>query len=260
MNTRVLILSRYGPLGASGCVACASHHRYGAHRGRLHRGTPFSRECGESFLRGDSSVAVCGIALVDKSGNVARTCARKATAWNMSLHALGLDRLLPTLMRSYVMTDWDHAETRSVEHVIGASYLIRRSIFEAVGGFDERFFMYLEDLDLSCRIRQAGWKCLYLAGTRAFHEGGGSSKKVLSQRLFYSLRSRLQYASKHFDPIGCIALSAITLMLEPFLRCGTSLARGDIQSLPHTFQGYRLLYSWCIGPARKSGSCLSARP
>jgi len=60
------------------------------------------------------------------------------------------------------MSDWDHRESREVDHVMGAFFLIRRFIFEELGGFDEQFFVYLEDLDFSLRARQAGWHCFYL--------------------------------------------------------------------------------------------------
>jgi GT2 family glycosyltransferase len=202
-------------------------------------------------LQEHPTVAVCGIRLVDQFGVTARTCARKPTAWSMCLFALGLDRLAPTRMPAYVMTEWDHQQTRLVDHVIGAFYLVRRPVFESLGGFDERFFMYLEDLDLSCRIQEHGWKCLYLAEVQAFHEGGGSSKKVLAKRLFYSVRSRLQYAAKHFGVPGCLAVTATSLLVEPLVRAALAVARVDFKTLRHTAEGYGMLYSWFAGSAVK---------
>ena len=66
------------------------------------------------------------------------------------------------------MAEWDHAQTRQVDHVIGAFFLVRRDLFDVLGGFDERFFVYLEDLDFSYRARQAGWHSVYLADVQAF--------------------------------------------------------------------------------------------
>ena len=71
------------------------------------------------------------------------------------------------------MKEWKHNETAIVDHVIEAFYLIRRSVFMQLGGFDERFFVYLEDSDLSLRAYQAGWSCLYVAEAKIFHAGGG---------------------------------------------------------------------------------------
>ena len=215
---------------------------------------PQSVERAVLALQEHPSAAVCGIKLVDQFGATARTCARKPTVSSMCLFALGLDRLAPIRMPAYVMTEWDHQQTRLVDHVIGAFYLVRRPVFESLGGFDERFFMYLEDLDLSSRILEHGWKCLYLAEVQAFHEGGGSSKKVLAKRLFYSIRSRLQYAAKHFGVPGYLAVTATSLLVEPLVRAALAVARVDFQTLRHTARGYTMLYSWFAGSALKRRS------
>ena len=69
--------------------------------------------------------------------------------------------------------------------------------FAAVGGFDERFFVYFEDLDLSRRVRASGKRLVYLAGPRAFHAGGGTTRAIPARRLAYFLRGKLRYARKH---------------------------------------------------------------
>ena len=84
------------------------------------------------------NIGVCGIQLKDDSGSVARSCARQPTVWHFVAAGLGLDRVFPAA--SYAMRDWEHDGTRVVDHVIGAFYLLRRDVFNAMGGFDERFF------------------------------------------------------------------------------------------------------------------------
>jgi GT2 family glycosyltransferase len=116
------------------------------------------------------------------------------------------------------MEEWAHDETRVVDHVMGAFFLMKRSLFEALGGFDERFFVYFEDLDFSRRAFEAGWASLYWTGSCIWHLGGGSSRRVLGMRLFYSLRSRLIYARKHHGPRAFALISFSTLLVEPFLR------------------------------------------
>ena len=64
---------------------------------------------------------------------------------------LGLDRLFPRLFQPHFMTEWDHSQNRQVDQVMGAFLMIRRALFDALGGFDERFFVYYEDLDLCLR-------------------------------------------------------------------------------------------------------------
>jgi hypothetical protein len=134
----------------------------------------------------------------------------------MLAHCVGIDRLVPS--SGYVMSDWAHDETRLVDHVIGAFYLIRRDVFERLGGFDERFFVYLEDLDLSQRVRAAGGKCMYAADAIAHHVGGGTTQSIKSTRLFYSVRSRLQFSSKHFGFASNAAVWLASVTIEPLVR------------------------------------------
>jgi len=142
------------------------------------------------------------------------------------------------------MAEWDHGQTRYVDHVIGAFYLVRRETFNALGGFDERFFVYLEDLDFSLRARQAGWFSVYLVDARAFHAGGGTSRQVKASRLFYSLRSRLLYAFKHFNALAATAVLIATLVMEPLSRSALALARRSRPALNETWAAYGMLWRW----------------
>ncbi len=196
-------------------------------------------------------IGICGIQLVDSVGAVAKTCARRPTAWNMCVYTLGLGRSALAAPKSYIMNEWDHCESGFVHHVIGAFYLMRRSIFECVGGFDERFFMYLEDLDLSTRVADLEWKCLYVANARAHHEGGGTSKQIPGKRLFYAIRSRLQYAVKHFGVLGVLMVSVATLVFEPPLRILSMTFRRDSRGLHNTFEAYGLLIKWLLTSGKR---------
>jgi GT2 family glycosyltransferase len=189
-----------------------------------------------------ASVAVCGVQLIDEDGRVTRTCARFPSLWRFASQAVGLNKL-PWLRANDVhMGDWDHLETREVDHVIGAFYLMRSAVFRALDGFDERFFVYLEDLDLSFRVRRAGWQVVYLAGVTAFHAGGGTSRQILATRLFYSLRSRLQYGFKHFSIPAAWTLAAVTLVVEPLARSIFSVVTGGRADLKNTLKGYAMLF------------------
>jgi N-acetylglucosaminyl-diphospho-decaprenol L-rhamnosyltransferase len=124
-------------------------------------------------------VGILGIELLNDRGEITRTCARFPTARLMWRRLLGLDRLSPKLFPSYRLTNWDHTESRDVDHVIGAFYLVRRAVWETLGGFDERFFVYLEDLDFSYRAHLAGWKTHFMTETQAFHRGGSTAVSPL---------------------------------------------------------------------------------
>lgn len=189
----------------------------------------------------NAKIGICGIQLINESGQVDRSCARFPTPLIFLLQSVGLNKL-PGLRRfSLHRTDWDHATTRTVDHVIGAFFLVRRSLFEQLQGFDERFFVYLEDLDFSRRAHLNGWQSVYLTRAQAFHAGGGTSKQVKAARLFYSIRSRLLYGFKHFSPAAAWAVLAVTILLEPISRIVFSVVRANWRDAFYTLQGYRML-------------------
>lgn len=190
----------------------------------------------------NASVGICGIQLFDENGMVSRTCARFPTLGRLTASALGLNKL-PGLHGAGVrMDDWDHLRTSRVDQVMGAFFLIRRKVFDSVGGFDERFFVYLDDVDLSYRAKLAGFDSCYLIEARAFHAGGGTSRQVKARRLFYSLRSRLLYGFKHFPRWQAWTLVIVTGLLEPLTRTAWCLAHADREGVRNTWSAYRMLW------------------
>lgn len=190
----------------------------------------------------NSRVGICGVQLLDEAGHVSRSCARFPSAVGFVAHAVGLDRFFPRL--GHFMSEWDHAQTRQVDQVIGAFFWVRRNLFDVLHGFDERFFVYFEEVDFSYRARQAGWRSVYLADAQAFHAGGGTSNQVKARRLFYSLRSRLLYAFKHFSWMGAFAVLLATLLVEPLSRSALALMRRSWAVLKETWAAYGMLWRW----------------
>jgi GT2 family glycosyltransferase len=190
-----------------------------------------------------ADVGICGIQLVDETGTIAPTCARFPSVRAFVYQALGLTRLSWFRSRNYRMDEWDHRSDREVDQLIGAFFFVRRSLFEDLGGFDERFFVYFEEVDFSFRTRQAGWKSVYLTGAQAFHEGGGTSGQVKATRLFYSLRSRLLYGFKNFSLLSAWMLTLVTLCIEPLSRVVFSLVRGGPTDARNTLKAFRMLLS-----------------
>lgn len=107
--------------------------------------------------------------------------------------------LHPWLLRS---TARAHARTRDVAWGGGACALVRRDLFLSLGGFDERFFMYSEDVDLCKRIGEAGYRLRYLAEPSAIHNWGKSTEQVPERMLCESYKSRILYFDKHFPGWG----------------------------------------------------------
>ena len=189
-----------------------------------------------------AKVGIYGVQLFDEEGHVARSCSRFPSASGFVAHAIGLDRIFPTL--GHFMSDWDHVTTREVDQVIGAFFLVRRDVFKALNGFDERFFVYFEEVDFSYRAKQRGWSSVYFADARAFHAGGGTSRQVKAKRLFYSLRSRILYVFKHFSLFAAAVTLLTTLLVEPVTRSVRALGSCSWMSLMETWAAYGMLFRW----------------
>ena len=190
----------------------------------------------------NQSVGICGIRLLDNAGRISRTCSRFPSATTFLCKATGLDILFPKICRDYIMAEWDHLQSAEVDHVIGAFYLVRRTLYERLEGFDQRFFVYLEDLDFSLRAKKAGWLTHYLSEPYAYHEGGGVSSQAKAARLAYSLRSRIMYSFKHFPRGPAIAVLVCTMLIEPICRLMRALFRFSREELIDIFHGYWILW------------------
>lgn len=115
-------------------------------------------------LRSDPSVAVAGPRLVHPDGSEQRPWWPYPSASRSWLEAFGLHRLVP------------HADRRDVPFVVGACFLVRRSVFDALGGFDESFWLYGEEADLCRRAVSAGWRVRYVPEAVSTHVGGASAE------------------------------------------------------------------------------------
>ena len=96
-----------------------------------------------------------------------------------------------------------------VDAVSGAAFAIRRDLFEALGGFDEDFFLYLEDTDLSWRARLAGWRCWYAPDSVVFHD---YTLRISPGKVFYQERNRYLMLLKNLRwPTLAVLLPALLL-------------------------------------------------
>lgn len=204
---------------------------------------------------GEARAGIVGVQLRSPQGDVQRTCSefpRPGHFWNK---ALGLDRLWPRACSSGPMAWWNHMSTRSVDQVMGAFFLVRRRLFERLGGFDERFFVYFEEVDFSLRAKQAGIESVFLATAWATHTGNVTTEVIRDTRLFYSWRSRLAYAGKHFTLPGRASVATVTLVVEPIFRISRALARGNLNEGGEAARAWaRIWRQRRLGPGGRGGS------
>ncbi|MFI5057712.1 MAG: glycosyltransferase family 2 protein [Candidatus Acidiferrales bacterium] len=190
----------------------------------------------------NSRTGIVGVQLLDENGAVRRHCSRFLATRYFIYMMLGLHRLFPARFPHLMYDEWDHLQSRRIEHVMGAYFFIRHSLFKEVGGFDERFFVYFEDVDLSLRAAQAGWYSYYLAEAQCYHACGGSSEQVKARRLFYILQSRILYGFKNFGIVSAVTLLLATLLIEPVSRLVQAIFRGSLAQIREVFLGYLLLW------------------
>lgn len=120
-----------------------------------------------------------------------------------------------------------------VDYVEGACMLARRRAIEEVGGLDEGYFMYAEEVDWCYTMKQAGWQIWYQPAARVLHLGGGSSQHRLPQREADLYRSRVRFFRKHYGrpaarmlALQIYALTAAKLSLHRLLRFVSGGRRG----------------------------------
>lgn len=191
---------------------------------------------------GHERVGVVGVKLVGEGDVVHRHAARLPDWRSFVGNSVGLFRVAPRWARPIPLEEFDHLSDRSVDHVMGAFYCIRRSLFEGLGGFDEAFFLYMEDLDLSLRVARAGYRIDYLSGVAAFHRQGGTSDQVRARRLANIMESNIVYAWKHFRGPEAAAVTAATLVAEPASRAARAVLNRSPADAGATLAAAWMLY------------------
>ena len=142
----------------------------------------------------DSRAAVVGPRLENPDGTLQRSILRLPRLSRIFFESSGLAYVTRGLLRGHSATREDHARAQEVECVKGAALLVRRTAFEEVGGFYQRFFLYAEESDLCTRLRERGWRILFEPDARVVHRGGASGGDVLFGQLNDSLA---RYVTRH---------------------------------------------------------------
>jgi len=170
-------------------------------------------------LGADPSIGAAGPALLRKDGTVQVSFGNKVNFPAQLWQKLFLNPHYGRLLKK-------SAGTRSVGWLSAACLLCRRKAFEQVGGFDENFFIYFEDIDLCFRLRAAGWKLVYLPGTRICHEGGATTAPRRDFSRYQYRRSQLSFYRKH-SPGMSLSLFRAFLKVNRALLFVRGAFRGD---------------------------------
>ena len=154
-----------------------------------------------SFFEANKAAGAIGIKMLDGSGKFLKESKRSFPSPSTSLYKLfGLAKLFPRskIFSRYHLGHLNENENNEVDVLAGAFMMIKREVLDKVGGFDETFFMYGEDVDLSYRIQKAGFKNHYFAESSIIHFKGESTRKGSMNyvRMFYNAMSI--FVRKHY--------------------------------------------------------------
>ncbi|MCX7020756.1 MAG: glycosyltransferase family 2 protein [bacterium] len=158
------------------------------------------------ILDADDTLGGVAPQLVDEDGRIQRTCRRLPKTWDLLCELTGLSRVFPSsgVFNRWKMGDDDFEGARRVEQVYASCWMLRKAEFIELGGFDTRFPIFFNDVDLARRLVRAGQLTLYYPQVEVVHRGGTSVKKVRALSVLWSHRAFWRYLRVNgpgFNPV-----------------------------------------------------------
>lgn len=147
-----------------------------------------------AFMDTHLDAGACGPLLLNADGSLQPSCQPMLTPGREFWRLTFLDRLWPRA--TYPQHRWDRERPHRVEVIKGACLLLRHQALKQVGLFDERYFMYTEEIDLCYRLMQAGWKLYWVPKAQVIHYGEASSKQAAEAMYLQLYRSKAQFYRK----------------------------------------------------------------
>lgn len=235
-GNRIRLIASSANLGFAGGNNEAAKHAQGEYLLLLNPDTLVLDHAIDSlldFARANPHAGVWGGRTVFADGSLnPASCWRRATAWSMACQAFGLARVFrrSAIFNPEAYGGWTRNSVRSVDIVSGCFFLLRRDLWETLGGFDLAYFMYGEEADLCLRARRLGARPMITPAATIVHFGG-ASERVRSAKLVRLLSAKATLIYRHWAawtiPIGIGLLAAWPLsrliacsLLSLIGRCG----------------------------------------
>jgi len=185
------------------------------------------------FMEENPDTALAGCKILNTDGSLQLACRRSFPRPSVAIpKLLGLSALFPgnRFLAKYNLTYKNPDESYTVDAVSGSFMFCRRDLIQELNGFDERFFMYGEDLDLCYRVQEKGYNVSYVPHTTIVHYKGESSKSAPFDSLIAFYKAMDQFVRKHFGP-GSWLFTVLTLRLGIILHLVFKFLAGIIYGL-----------------------------
>lgn len=152
------------------------------------------------FMEQNPDVGASSCKLTFPDGSLQHSCRKFPRFKTFFLMLLGMRYFFPNMktFREYLMLDWDHSDLKEVDQIMGSFMFMRKDVLDQVGSFDERYWMYFEEVDLCLRIKKAGWKIVHYPYVSAVHFLSKSSEQWgEAKRIIEFQKSLLKYFRKN---------------------------------------------------------------
>jgi N-acetylglucosaminyl-diphospho-decaprenol L-rhamnosyltransferase len=151
------------------------------------------------FAETRPAAGAVGPRLLWPDGHLQRSCRRFPTVFRIATEYLYLRKLAPRsrALNGFYCGEFAHDAPRRVDWLTGACLLVRRELYERLGGFDEAFFLYSEEIDLLYRASRLGAETWYDPAAEVVHVWGGTAARASALALSEQARSRVRYLDKH---------------------------------------------------------------
>lgn len=185
-----------------------------------------------SFLKKNKSAGIAAPILFDKENKPFSLQGTKELTPSRAIFALSfIGKLFPRnrIYQDYYLGNWNKKTNKEIAVIPGTAFVIRKEIFEKLGGFDEKFFLFFEEFDLCKRVKQLGWKMFMVANAHIFHAWGSSTKKSKKDVNTIFKKSRFYYFKKHFGLLqalcveGVLRINKYAILLILFITLGLNL-------------------------------------
>ena len=166
-----------------------------------------------TYMENNPKVGIIGPHTLNTDGTHQSTRRRFPTLTTGIFESTWLSSLAPkSVDERYKMLDTDDNAILDVDWVQGSAMLVRREVYEQIGGLDEGYVMYSEEMDWCKRAKDAGWKVVYHGQAFITHHGGQSSGQVAAFKQIQFHTSKLRYFRKHHGYATYLVLRVIILL------------------------------------------------